>query len=87
MPTQRLQELLSKLQEEVDQLGDSSQKERERLESLISEIQTTLDQDDADQQASLLDSLRNKLGEFESAHPTASGIVRRLMQALGDMGI
>lgn len=87
MPTLRLQELLSKLQEEVDRLDDSSQKERERLESLISEIQTTLDQDDADQHAPLLDSLRNKLGEFESDHPTASGIVRRLMQALGDMGI
>ena len=87
MPTLRLQELLSKLQEEVDRLDDSSQKERERLVSLISEIQTTLDQDDADQHAPLLDSLRNKLSEFESDHPTASGIVRRLMQALGDMGI
>jgi hypothetical protein len=87
MPTQRLQDLLSKLKEEVASLAESSELERERLESLIKEIQLSLEQDDSADHASLIDGLRNKLGEFENDHPTASGVARRLMQALGDMGI
>ena len=87
MPTQRLQNLLSQLTEEVSSLPESSEVERERLESLINEIQKALEQDDSAGHASLVDGLQNKLGEFENDHPTASGVTRRLIQALGDMGI
>ena len=87
MPTKRLQALLQQLQEEITQLDESSSDERQRLETLVSEIEATLDQDSAEQHATLLDNLRAKLIETEADHPTASGVVRRLMQTLGDMGI
>ena len=87
MPTKRLQVLLQQLQEEITQLDESSSDERQRLETLVGEIEATLDQDSVDQHATLLDNLRAKLIETESDHPTASGVVRRLMQTLGDMGI
>ncbi len=87
MPTERLQVLLQQLQQEISQLDESGSEERQRLETLVSEIEATLDQDSADQHATLLDGLRAKLIETESDHPTASGIARRLMQTLSDMGI
>ena len=86
MPTQRLQQLLQKLNEEVRELEESNLEEKQRLESLISEIEDALAQDEAEH-AGLLDNLRAKLVEMDSEHPTASGVMRRLMQALGDMGI
>ena len=87
MPTKRLQALLQQLQEEITQLDESGSDERQRLETLVHEIEITLDQDSADQHATLLDNLRAKLIETETDHPTVSGVVRRLMQTLGDMGI
>ena len=87
MPTQRLENLLSQVQVELEQLGESSPEERQRLESLIAEIETTLDRDGAEHHASCLDSVRANLVDMEGDHPTASGVARRLMQALSDMGI
>jgi len=87
MPTKQLQTLLQQLQQEITQLGESSPEEKQRLENLVHEIESALNQDSAEQHATLLDSLRAKLIETETEHPTASGIVRRLMQTLSDMGI
>jgi hypothetical protein len=87
MPTQRLQTLLQQLQEEIANLDESSSDEKQRLEQLLSDIELTLSQETAEQHATMLDSLRAKLIETEADHPTASGVVRRLMQTLGDMGI
>ena len=87
MPTKRLQALLQQLQEEITQLDESSLDEKQRLEQLVTDIESTLEQETVEQHATMLDSLRVKLIETESDHPTASGVVRRLMQTLGDMGI
>ena len=87
MPTKRLQALLQQLQEEIAQLDESSPDEKQRLEQLVSDIESALGQETAEQHATMLDGLRAKLIETESDHPTASGVVRRLMQTLGDMGI
>lgn len=87
MPTKRLQLLLQQLQEEIVQIEESSTVERQRLQSLINDIEIALDQDTTEQHATLLDNLRTKLIELEADHPTASGIARRLIQTLGDMGI
>ena len=86
MPTQRLQQLLQQLNAEIRELDESNMEEKQRLEALIAEIETALAQDEAEH-AGLLDGLRAKLVEIDSEHPTASGVMRRLMQALGDMGI
>jgi hypothetical protein len=87
MPTKRLQALLQQLQEEIAQLDETSLDEKQRLEQLVSDIELTLAQETSEQHATMLDSLRAKLIETESDHPTASGVARRLMQTLGDMGI
>lgn len=87
MPTKRLQALLQQLQEEIAQLDETSLDEKQRLEQLVSDIELTLAQETSEQHATMLDNLRAKLIETESDHPTASGVARRLMQTLGDMGI
>lgn len=87
MPTKRLQALLAQLHEEVAELGESSEVEKSRLEALIDEIEANLDTQAAEQQSSFLNGLRARLVEFETEHPTASGVAQRLMQTLSDMGI
>lgn len=87
MPTVRLQHLLTQLHEEIATLGESNPKETGRLERLVAEIDLALKNQEPEAYEPLLDNIRSNLVEFESEHPTASGIVRRLMQALGDMGI
>ena len=86
MPTQRLQQLLQQLNEEIRELDEANLEEKQRLETLVDEIESALSRDEAEH-AGLLDGLRAKLVEIDSEHPTASGVMRRLMQALGDMGI
>lgn len=87
MPTKRLQTLLTQLNQEIESLGESSPEETQRLERLVAEIELALDQEQPESYEPLLDAMQTKLVEFENDHPTASGIVQRLMQALGDMGI
>ena len=87
MPTVRLQTLLTQLHEEIATLGESNPEETQRLERLVAEIDLALENEQPEAYEPLLDSIKSNLIEFESEHPTASGIVRRLMQALGDMGI
>jgi len=87
MPTKRLQTLLTQLNQEIESLGESSPEETQRLELLVAEIELALDNNQPEAFEPLLDAMQTRLVEFESDHPTASGIARRLMQALGDMGI
>ncbi len=88
MPAQRLQQLLQQLHQEVEALGNQSSLEKIRLEQLIQEIEQALtEQDHSELHASVLDGLRAKLAGLEADHPTAAGVVRRLMQTLSDMGI
>lgn len=87
MPTVRLQHLLTQLHQEIATLGESNPQETQRLERLVAEIDLALENQESEAYEPLLDNIKSNLLEFESEHPTASGIVRRLMQALGDMGI
>ena len=87
MATERLEQLLAQLQQEVEGLGVSEVGEKARLDALIAEIELTLAQDNLDAQATILEGLRMKVTEFEVEHPTATGIAQRLMQTLSDMGI
>ncbi len=87
MAKNHLYMLLRHLHQEVAALDSSSTEEKARLEGLISEIEAVLDKDEPEEHASLVNSFRGKLIEFESEHPTASGVIQRLMQALSDMGV
>ncbi len=87
MPTKRLQHLLGQLNEEIESLGASNPAETLKLERLVAEIELALENEQSEAYEPLMDSIRSSLLEFEAEHPTASGIARRLMQALGDMGI
>lgn len=87
MATQKLHKLLDHLHQEVDALDHSSSAEKARLDSLIEEIEMVLDKDEPEQHSSLVNSMRAKLIDFESDHPTTSGVIQRLMQSLSDMGI
>jgi len=87
MPTKRLQHLLDQLHEELESLGEANPEETSRLERLVAEIELALENQPVETYEPLMDNIKSNLAEFEAEHPTATGIVRRLMQALGDMGI
>lgn len=87
MAKNHLHMLLKHLHQEVDGLNNSSAGEKTRLENLIAEIETVLEKDAPEEHASAMNGFRGKLIEFENDHPTASGVIHRLMQALSDMGV
>jgi chaperonin cofactor prefoldin len=70
---------------EVDTLDDDS---RSLLAEVSREIKELLSRTEPHAHASSLQSrLNDSIESFEVAHPTLAGIVRRLIDGLGQMGI
>lgn len=87
MAKKHLQQLLTHLHQEIAALDNANSVEKKRLEGLIQEIDQALEKDEPEAHLSLVNSFRGKLIDFENEHPTASGVMQRLMQALSDMGV
>lgn len=87
MAKNHLYQLLKHLHQEVEALDSANTLERKRLDDLIEEIEEVLKKDEPEAHSSLVNSFRGKLIEFENEHPTASGVIHRLMQVLSDMGV
>lgn len=95
--TERLDKLrhaLDELEEELakldnEKLGAVDEETRAALEDARSEIQSVLEASRPDEPASggLIDQLRVAEQQFESDHPTISGILVRMVDLLGQMGI
>jgi DNA repair exonuclease SbcCD ATPase subunit len=99
---QRLKATLTELEEELSELDSLDDTTREMLEEAAREIDDTLDQYDSseslaetpqlleeedDIQQSPRSRLKEAVGQFETSHPTLSGLLNRLIDALGQMGI
>lgn len=87
MAKNHLNQLLKHLRQEVEALDSANTLERKRLDDLIQEIEAVLEIDEPEAHSTLVNSFRGKLIEFENEHPTTSGVIQRLMQALSDMGV
>jgi len=84
----KLQDELEKLRSEVNALASNNVEARQKLDSLISDIETKLAQpSDEEQHNDLIQGIRDTIGQFETEHPRATAILNDIMVTLSNMGI
>jgi predicted nucleic acid-binding Zn-ribbon protein len=88
MSDEKLRESLEDLRSELDRLEAEEAQIRERLDALISGVETRLDKPgDAAHHQSLLQELRQAISQIEVSHPRTTEILNQIMVTLGNMGI
>lgn len=88
MPDQKLRQSLDELRSELERLEAEEAKIRERLDSLISSVETRLEKpEDTAHHQSLVQDVRESISEFEVSHPRTTEILNQIMVTLGNMGI
>ena len=85
----RIKATLAELEEELRALPSFDDETRKVLEETVQEIQSALAPDEPGelQPESLADRLGATAQQFEESHPTLTGIISRLIDGLGQMGI
>ncbi|MEE8286069.1 MAG: DUF4404 family protein [Gammaproteobacteria bacterium] len=88
MSDEQLRQSLNELRSELERLKSEEAQIRERLDALISGVETGLEKpEDTAHLQSLVQDLRQSISEFEVSHPRATGILNQIMVTLGNMGI
>lgn len=85
----KIKAVLAELEEELRTLPSVDGDTRKVLEDTVQEIQSALAPDEPGelQPQSLTERLGATAQEFEESHPTLTGIISRLIDGLGQMGI
>lgn len=87
MPTQRLQEELQALREQLERQPPLNEDERASLQALIKDIELQLANEEALADETLMDNVNLAVERFEASHPTLAGTLRSIVQSLANMGI
>ncbi|MCJ1884337.1 DUF4404 family protein [Pseudomonas sp. LA21] len=87
MPTQRLQQELQALREQLERQSPLTEEDRVALRALIKDIEMQLANEEALADETLTDSINLAVERFETRHPTLAGALRSIMQSLANMGI
>jgi seryl-tRNA synthetase len=88
MSDEQLRQSLNELRSELERLKSEEAQIRERLDALISSVETGLEKpEDTAHLQSLVQDLRQSISQFEVSHPRATGILNQIMVTLGNMGI
>ncbi|AGI24964.1 DUF4404 family protein [Pseudomonas sp. MT3] len=87
MPTQRLQQELQALREQLERQPPLTEDDRAALRALIKDIEMQLANEEALADETLTDSINLAVERFEASHPTLAGTLRSIMQSLANMGI
>ena len=85
-----LREKLAELQEVMSTSESIDESTRQALQETIDEINTALEAEkEAEQlqELSPIESLQKAAKDFEESHPTLSGIIGGVIDALGQLGI
>lgn len=84
----KLRATLAELEEELRAVDSIEEGDRELLANAAQEIADTLRRGKrTDQTQRVESSLQDRLVEFEASHPQLAGIVTRLLDGLGQLGI
>lgn len=87
MPTQRLQEELQTLRDQLERQPPLNEEERASLQALIKDIELQLANEEALADETLMDNVNLAVERFEASHPTLAGTLRSIVQSLANMGI
>jgi len=84
----QLQKTLHSLLAEIEKLGESEQESKKRLEQLVEDIETKINNpEDIDHHPNLVQDVKDSVAHFEVSHPTVTGFLNDIMIALSNMGI
>lgn len=86
MVDKEFRELLRQVHTELDDTDTVSEEERLLLEELMTDIRGRLGKTE-DEEDGLGDRLEDSIEQFTASHPTLAFTLRRVMDALGKMGI
>jgi len=84
--TEQIYKDLGNLLDEVDGLA-LDPAERQRLHRMISDIERHLDTPEEEAHSEIAETLEELVTRMEADHPTFTGILRRVLNALGSMGV
>lgn len=88
MSKQKLHNELEKLRNEINHIAAEDTESRNKLNQLISELETQLDIPDGEvQDQGVLTSVKEAIEHFETDHPRATAILNDIMVTLSNMGI
>jgi len=85
---EELQKSLDRLHVEIEKLEVKDAALKERLDGLISDVESQLKgSGDEQQAATLMGELQKYIEQFETEHPRVTGILNHIMVTLSNMGI
>ncbi len=88
MPEKILRDDIEKLRNEIASLSPDEDASKEKLESLLQDIESSLDAEEQNEnQSELLAGLKESVNHFETEHPRATAIINDIMVTLSNMGI
>ncbi|MGC8100565.1 DUF4404 family protein [Metapseudomonas otitidis] len=85
--SERLQQQLNELRDQLAQDTPMDAEERAHLNGLIRDIELKLANEAHTSEDSLVDGVNLAVERFELSHPTLAGTLRNIMQSLVSMGI
>ena len=85
--SERLQQQLNELRDQLAQDTPMDAEERAHLNGLIHDIELKLANEAHTPEDSLVDGVNLAVERFELSHPTLPGTLRNIMQSLVSMGI
>jgi chromosome segregation ATPase len=85
----KLRATVTELESELHSLQTVDEDTRQVLQQAMQEIRTALHEEEAAerQRHSLTERLQDAAHEFEGSHPALTGLLTRLIDGLGQMGI
>jgi hypothetical protein len=83
---EQLVEDLTRLVEEIEKLPIEKEELR-RMHALVNDIEDHLEGRPTEGPQEVVDAVDQFISTFETDHPTATGIARRIMNALSSMGV
>jgi chemotaxis regulatin CheY-phosphate phosphatase CheZ len=87
MSKENLRNDLERLRSEVNQLSSSQPETRQRLDTLITDLENRIDTEIDNDDGNLMEDIRDYISKFETEHPRATAILNDIMVTLSNMGI
>lgn len=85
MSKARIHNLIEQLQQEIEQTDSLESAKKQKLETLVSDIESGLNDEKLPDQ--LNDNLSETVTEFEASYPRLTAIVNDIMVTLSNLGI
>ncbi len=87
MTEQQLRKNIESLRAEIAQISDNKAEAKNRLNTLINDIETSLNTKEEGKEDTLIPYLRDAVSHFETEHPRTTAILNDIMVTLSNMGI